>query len=54
MRTTEIFGWAGLTLALLTLILLAGCAIPVVGNSPEEIQHRKQLEQQQQFSQPDK
>lgn len=25
-------------------IVLSGCAIPVVGNSPEEIKHRKYLE----------
>lgn len=48
-----------LDLAIVLLIAmtlwLCGCSIPVVGNSPEEIQHRKQLEEHQkagQFSEP--
>lgn len=32
-------------LSLLFLLLaLTGCTIPAVGNSPEEIQHREQIE----------
>jgi hypothetical protein len=34
-----------LALFILALLILAGCTIPVVGNSPEEIKHRKQYQQ---------
>lgn len=41
-----------LLLFVMLCVILGGCTIPVVGNSPEEIQHRKQLEQQQHTDQP--
>lgn len=31
----------------LLLLCVAGCTIPVVGNSPEEVKHRKQLQEGQ-------
>lgn len=36
-----------LLLCLLALVMLAGCTIPVVGNSPEEIKHRQQADEDQ-------